>query len=161
MPTTFDIQTIEQFLYEEASLLDNPDLKSWMDLFAEDGSYWMPANYDQQDPELMLSHIYEDRVLMEVRYRNFIHPRAASKECPIRSSHIISNVRLNDCNEETGECTVTSNFHALVYYLDKQTSFAGTYTHKLISMGESYRIKQKRVDLINCEAAHSSIVIYL
>lgn len=156
-----EIREIEQLLYREASLLDNPDLDNWMQLYTEDGTYWMPAAEDQEDPDFHLSHIYDDHVMMEIRRRNFKHPRAASKDYKIRSSHIISNIQVTEMDQATGNCTVTSNFHVLVYYLDEQTMFGGTYRHELVRTGDGYKIRHKRVDLINCEAAHKSIVIYL
>ena len=45
-----DLRKIEQFLYDEANLLDQPDLDSWIALYTEDGSYWMPVAVDQADP---------------------------------------------------------------------------------------------------------------
>ena len=152
---------IEELLYGEASLLDDPDLDKWIELYTEDGTYWMPASLGQEDPEMELSHIYDDRVMMEIRRRNFVHPRAASKDYDIRSSHLISNIRVAAIDEEGGDITVSSNFHVLVYYIDEQTTYGGTYTHVLASTEEGYRIRSKRVNLINCEAIQRSIVIYL
>ena len=93
---------IEELLYGEASLLDDPDLDKWIELYTEDGTYWMPASLGQEDPEMELSHIYDDRVMMEIRRRNFVHPRAASKDYDIRSSHLISNIRVAAIDEEGG-----------------------------------------------------------
>ena len=155
------LREIEQFLYHEASFLDRPDLDSWIDLYTADGTYWMPAIPDQEDPENHISLFYDDRVLMEVRRRNFVHPAAASKDYAVRASHIISNVQVTDLEKETGNCTVTSNFQCFLYYRDRQTPYAGTYTHELVRAGESYKIKSKRVDIINCDAALNTIIIYI
>ena len=155
------IRDIEQLLYEEASYLDRPDLDRWIELYTDDGTYWMPAIQDQEDPLNHISLFYDDRVLMEVRRRNFVHPRAASKDYTVRASHIISNIQVREMDEATGDCTVTSNFHCFLYYRDRQTPYAGTYTHELVRAGDSYRIRRKRVDLINCDAALNTIIIYL
>jgi hypothetical protein len=48
-----------------------------------------------------------------------------------------------------------------MYYRDKQTPYAGRYTHELIRDGDSYKIHHKRVDLINCDAALNTIIIYI
>ena len=61
------LQEIESFLYLESSYLDKPDLDKWVDLFTEDGTYWMPASETQNDPLNHLSHIYDDRVKKEIR----------------------------------------------------------------------------------------------
>lgn len=155
------LRDIEQLLYQEASLLDRPDLDRWIELYTEDGTYWMPAIEDQQDPLNHISLFYDDRVMMEVRRRNFVHPRAASKDYKVRASHIISNIQVTEMDETTGNCTVTSNFHCFLFYRDKQTPYAGRYTHQLVRDGDSYKIRQKRVDLINCDAALNTIIIYI
>ena len=125
------IREIEQLLYQEASCLDKPDLDSWIELYTKDGTYWLPATEDQESPDFELSHIYDDHVMMEIRRRNFVHPRAASKDYKIRCSHIISNIQITELNADSGNCTVTSNFHALVNYMGEQRMYGGTYTHQL------------------------------
>lgn len=155
-----DIKQIEAFLYHEASLLDRPDLEAWMALYTEDGSYWMPAMVDQPDPQNYVSHIYDDRVLMEIRKRNFVHPRASSKDFPVHSSHLIGNVR-EIGRTDAGDLKIASNFHAVMYYREEQRVFAGTYEHHLVANGSTFQIRHKRVDLINADAAHKSIIVYL
>jgi len=155
------IREIEALLYQEASYLDRPDLDSWLELYTEDGTYWMPAIPDQADPHTHISLFYDDRVLMEVRRRNFKHPAAASKDYPVRASHIISNIQVQESDEKTGDCTVTSNFHCYLFYRDKQTPYAGKYTHELVRENDGYKIKSKRVDLINCDAVLNTIIIYI
>ena len=162
MAASYDqLKEIEQFLYHEASFLDRPDLDGWLKLYTDDGTYWMPAIPDQEDPENHISLLYDDRVLMEVRKRNFVHPAAASKEYDVRASHIISNVQIQSQDEKSGSCTVTSNFQCYLFYRGKQTPYAGKYTHELIGDGDSYKIKSKRVDIINCDTPLNTIIIYI
>ena len=40
----------ENFLIHEAALLDARRFRDWMGLFAEDGTYWVPAVPDQDNP---------------------------------------------------------------------------------------------------------------
>ena len=155
------LRTVEEFLYLEASYLDRPDLDAWIGLYTEDGTYWMPTIEDQADPLNHISLFYDDRVMMEIRRRNFVHPRAASKDYTVRASHLISNIRIIDFNADTGDCAVTSNFHCAQYYWDKQTLYAGTYRHDLKNTEHGFRIRHKRVDLINCDGVLGTIIIYL
>ncbi|MEM8564511.1 MAG: aromatic-ring-hydroxylating dioxygenase subunit beta [Pseudomonadota bacterium] len=155
-----ELRKIEQFLYDEASLLDNPDLDRWIELYSEDGTYWMPVTHDQEDPLNHVSIFYDDRVMMEVRRRNFVHPRAASKDHSVRCSHIIGNIRLRGETDQ-GDQIVTSNFQALVFYRNEQRVYGGTYEHHLIAEASGYRIRHKKVNLINCEAPQKSLTVYL
>ncbi len=153
------IRDIEQLLYQEASFLDAADLDGWIDLYTQDGTYWMPVTPEQESPLDHISLFYDDRVLMEVRRRNIKHPRAASKDYPVRCSHIISNIRVAD--EGDASCTVHSNFHCLMYYNGKQTMYGGRYMHELVRQEGRWMIRHKRVDLINCDAALNTIIIYI
>ncbi len=158
---TTDLAAIERLLYQEATYLDKANLDGWLALYAEDGTYWMPVIENQQDPINHVSIFYDDRVMMEIRKRNFVHPRAASKDHKVRSSHIIANIRITETDGATGNCTVLSNFQALQYYRGEQVMYGGTYTHQLVAVDGGYKIKSKRVDLINCDAPHKSIIMYL
>ena len=160
-PDLATLRRIEEFLYREAGLLDRPNLDEWIQLYTEDGTYWMPAIEDQADPLNHISLMYDDRVMMEIRRRNFVHPRAASKDYTVRQSHLIGNVRIIAMDEDTGDCTVHSNFQCASYYADQQTLYAGTYRHELVNTANGYRIRHKRVNLINCDAVLGTIIIYL
>ena len=70
-----DIQTITSFLYQEADCLDRADLDSWFELYTDDAIYWMPVSAQQTDPHSHISLFYDDRVMMEIRRRNFGRPR--------------------------------------------------------------------------------------
>jgi benzoate/toluate 1,2-dioxygenase subunit beta len=158
--TPVNTASVSALLYREASLLDHADLDGWITLYTEDGTYWMPAAPDQTDPLNHISLFYDDRVMMEVRRRNFVHPRAASKDHPVRCSHLIGNVQVLGSNHN-GDLVATSNFQVLMFYRGEQRLFGGTYEHHLVPTGESFLIRHKRVNLINCDAAHKSIIIYL
>ncbi len=160
MNAQVDLHVVEGFLYQEAGYLDRPDLESWLALYTDDGTYWMPASEDQPDPFNHISHFYDDRVLMEIRKRNFVHPRAASKDSAVRCSHLIGNIRHAGSSEQ-GDLIITSNFQVVMFYREEQRVFAGTYEHHLVPSGDSFMIRHKKVNLINPEAAHKSIIIYL
>ena len=155
------LKECEALLYAEADCLDRADLESWMALYTPDGTYWMPAAPDQEDPLNHISHFYDDRVMMEIRRRNFVHPRAPSKDHAVRCSHLIGNIRLAATDTNAGSCTVRSNFHAMLFYRDEKRIYGGRYEHRLQHTQAGLRILQKRVDLIDCDAAHKSLVIYL
>ena len=61
--TSTDTQReVEQLLYHQAEVLDERRWEEWLDLFTEDGIYWMPASPDQQtgegQPNIFLSLIH-------------------------------------------------------------------------------------------------------
>lgn len=154
-----DILRVKSFLYDEANFLDNADLDGWFGLYTSNATYWMPVSPEQTDPHSHISLFYDDNLMMEIRRRNFGHQLAASMEYSVRCSHIIDNVRIEEETESL--LKVRSNFQAIVYYKEQQQLYAGKYLHELVTDGDTYKIQHKRVDLINADAEHGSLVIYL
>lgn len=152
---------VEAFLFHEASLLDRGRFREWNRLFDADGEYWLPAAHDQQNPFDQVSHIYEDALLREVRVERFYDSNAFSLQPMPRSSHLVANIRLGDYEQEGDFWTVTSRFVVTQVHRDSQTIFAGEYRHQLRWNGGAFRIKQKRVELVNCEGMLGDIVVYL
>ena len=159
-PEGIDLRTVEAFLYREADYLDAGDLDSWLKLYTEDATYWMPVTENQTDPLGEISILYENQILMQIRCLNFNHRLAPSFETPVRTSHLIGNVRFLD-DESMGDFCVRSNFHVVMFYQGVQEIFAGSTTHHLIDRDGGYRIRHKRVDLIDCAAPHKSMPVYL
>jgi hypothetical protein len=61
-----DIQReVEQFLYRQAELLDGKHWQAFIDLFADDGVYWMPVTREQTEWEGSPSIFAEDKLMME------------------------------------------------------------------------------------------------
>src|SRR5262249_60180092 len=98
---------VEQFLYHEAWLLDCRRLDEWLGLFADDATYWIPLQANQSDPVTTSSIVYDDRRLLEVRVRQFQHPRAHARTPAPRTVHQISNVHVLEAegNELRGAST--------------------------------------------------------
>ena len=156
-----DIRELEQFLFHEARLLDEQRWKEWGDLFVDDGEYWVPATPGQEDPHNHISLMYETDLLRAVRIKRFRHPNAFSLKPMPRSSHIISNVMLDEFDEVEGVCQVTSRFIMLHYRREEQDTLGGSYTHKLQMDNDNFKIVSKRVDLVNCDAPMGNILVYL
>ena len=74
-----DAHRCEQFLLQEARLLDDGKFDDWLALFTPDAWYWVPSEPDQADPVETVSLIYDDRRLLDDRKLRFIHA-AITKE---------------------------------------------------------------------------------
>ena len=150
--TSADTQReVEQLLYHQAEVLDERRWEEWLDLFTEDGIYWMPASAAQQTGEGHPNIFYEDHYLMDMRIRRVEHPYAHSQAAGHRTSHVVSNVMIKSENQTSRELVVTSRFHMFEYRLDDLRHFGGKYTHTLIKSDDAYKIKLQRVDLTNVE----------
>ena len=150
---------VQAFLEEEVARLDAGDLAGWLDLCTDDAEYWMPVSRRQSDPLGEISILYENRTLMELRRNNFGHPLSPAFESEVACSHLLGPVRLTGGDE--GEVHAKVKFHCIMWYREEQRLFAGDASYRLVPHGKTYKLRFKRVDLINAEAAHKSIPTYL
>src|SRR5213593_4919840 len=147
---------IEQFLYHEAWLLDHGRLDEWLELFTEDATYWVPLQADQADPLTTSSIVYDDRRLLEIRVRQFQHPRAHARVPAPRTVHHVGNVQVMDT--EGREVRVNSALVLLEYRRERQRVWGALVEHRLRRTVDGLRIAAKRVDLVNSEAELDGVV---
>jgi len=149
--------SVEQFLYQQAELLDNKQWKEWVDLFTDDGIYWMPpdASYKTWDGQPAI--FAEDKNLMNVRMGRVLHPDAWSQRPLWGTNHVVSNVVIRKTSPK-GDVEVTSRFHMMELRRDDVRHFAGAYTHHLKKTKTGYKIKLQRVDMTNAQAAYDYVL---
>lgn len=152
------LREVEQFLYRQADLLDEKRWDDFIELFADDGMYWMPASPEQTTGEGVPSIFYEDRNLMTVRMKRVTHPHAWSQSPAWGTSHLVSNVTIEKEDARTGEITVRSRFHMMEFRRDASRHFAGTYRHQLVRENGDYRIKLQRVDMVNGQGPYDYVL---
>ena len=154
-----DREPFELFLIHEARLLDDRRFEEWMELFTEDGLYWVPSAPDQQDPYKHASLFFDDRELMKTRIERLNHPRIHIQTPPSRTCHLVSNVIVEEADEAAATWLVSSSMMMAEYRLDAQRIFIGRQYHRLRREGDSFRIALKRVNLINCDAAFEAMAV--
>lgn len=151
---------ISQFLFHEARLLDERRWAEWEALFLEDGVYWAPATPGQPDPINHVSLIYENQLLRKVRIARFASPAAPSLHPFPRTAHLVSNVMIDKHDEKSGAALVNSRFLMIEYRRGVQRVYGGAYAHDLVEEDRAFRIRQKKVDLVNCEGPLESSSIW-
>lgn len=154
-----DRTPFEQFILHEARLLDDRRFRDWMGLFADDGTYWVPAVPDQKSPFDQASLFYDDRDLMKTRIERLEHPRIHVQTPPSRTAHLVGNVVVEQADETKKEFLVSSTVIMVESREDTQRVFAGRQHHHLRRDGDGFRIVQKRVDLINCDSAFEAMAV--
>jgi 3-phenylpropionate/cinnamic acid dioxygenase small subunit len=146
-----------KFVVREARLLDEKRFDEWYDLFADDGHYWVPAVHGQKDPHLENSLAYEDRFLLKLRVERLKTPNAFSQQPPSRCHHVLQTPEV----ENLQEMRLRTAFIYTETRGDESQRYAATAWHTLVLSGAQLRIKLKRVDLLNCDAALPSIQLFL
>ena len=150
-------QKVEQFLYRQSELLDTKQWQAWIDLFTDDGIYWMPPNASYTTWDGQPAIFAEDKNLMTVRMNRVLHPDAWSQRPLWATNHVVSNVVIQK-EKPNGDVEVRSRFHMMELRRDDVRHFAGLYTHHLSKTKVGYRIKLQRVDMTNAEAAYDYVL---
>jgi 3-phenylpropionate/cinnamic acid dioxygenase small subunit len=148
--------SVEQFLYRQSELLDTKQWQQWIDLFSDDGVYWMPADPAHTHWDGVPSIFAEDKNLMNVRMRRVLHPDAWSQRPLWGTNHVVSNVVIE--KDTPGEIVVRSRFHMMELRRDDVRHFAGAYRHHLQKKGDDLRIKLQRVDMTNAQATYDYVL---
>jgi 3-phenylpropionate/cinnamic acid dioxygenase small subunit len=152
------LREAEQFLYRQAACLDEKRWQDFIDLFAADGVYWMPAAPEQTTGEGVPSIFYEDRDLMTVRMKRIAHPHAWSQAPLWGTSHLVGNVVVESEDGATGALVVRSRFHMMEFRRDASRHFAGSYRHHLVRADGALRIRLQRVDMVNAQGAYDYVL---
>ena len=139
-------EEVEDFLYEEAALLDEWRLDEWVALFTEDARYVVPTtDLPDSDPRQDMVFIDDDIVRLRARVIR-LNSRHAHREYPSsRTRRFISNVRV----QETGGNELTVNANALVYRFrsGEGDPYVGRYEYKLTRVDGSLKINHRRAVL--------------
>ena len=146
-----------QFVIREARLLDEKRFDEWYELFAEDGHYWVPASPEQPDPLNHNSLAYEDRLLLKLRIERLKQPTAYSQKPASRCHHLLQAPEIEKSKKD--EFLVRTNFIYTETRGDDSQRYAAVAWHTLV--GDPLKIKLKRVDILNCDAALPSIQLFL
>ena len=137
---------IEDFLYDEADLLDNWKLGEWLELLAPDAKYEVPSvDARGGNPADSLMLVADDRMMIEARVKR-LNSRKAHREFPwSRTRRIIGNVRIVSVTE--GEIGVRANFAIYRTRRSETNVYVGRYVLTLVPDGESFKIRFRRAEL--------------
>lgn len=152
---------VTAFVYREARFLDEQRFDEWLALFTDDGRYWMPLEHGQTDRRLTASLMDEDLLLLRIRVERLKGLRTYSQKPKSRCHHLLQQPQIDVFDAEANRYVVWTPMHYLETRLDQQDLYAAWATHELTGVDGTLRIRMKRVDLVNCDAAFGSIQLFL
>jgi Small subunit of phenylpropionate dioxygenase len=152
---------IIDFVIHEARLLDQHRFEEWLALYTDDAYYWMPLEWGQTDPKLVGSLMYEDKLLLQIRVERLKGNRTFSQKPKSRCHHVLQTPQIDSRDDAKGEYVTWTPMHYVETRHDDQQLYAAWATHTLTVVGGALKIKLKRVDLVNCEAAFGNIQLFM
>ncbi len=144
--------SIEQFLYREVRLLSELRYEEWLDLFAADARYWMPARETVADqPAAVASEgetpfFDDDKEFLAVRIERLRSSLAHAERPPSRMRHFVSNVEVDEVGGD--ELDIRCNLMVYQSRLERtEVSYIGRREDRLRRGGDTWRISLRKVIL--------------
>ncbi|MGN5765478.1 benzoate 1,2-dioxygenase small subunit [Acinetobacter calcoaceticus] len=146
------LENIAQFLYREARFLDDEQWDEWLNCYATEASFWMPAwdDNDQltQDPQSEISLIYyPDRQGLEDRVFRIKTERSSATMPDTRTCHNIANVEIVE--RDGDKVTVRFNWNTLSFRYKSTYSYFGMSRYVIDCSSDQPKILSKYVVLKN------------
>lgn len=145
------------FVYDEVRMLDEGRYDDWLNLWTEDGIYWMPLDWKQKDEINETSLMYEDQFMLRLRVERLTGARTFSQKPKSRCHHVIQRPYVDKIDNDAGAFLLTTQMHYVETRLDDQFLLALTAQHELVLKDDALKIARKRVDILNCDAAFGNI----
>ena len=152
---------LARFVRLEARLIDEKRFDEWYALFAEEAHYWVPAVHGQKSPLTENSLAYEDKLLLQLRLERLRSPLAYSQKPASRCLHVLQEPEVEKRDDARGEYLLRTPFMYTETKGDDSQRYAATAWHTLVWQDNRLRIRLKRVDILNCDAALPSIQLFL
>jgi 3-phenylpropionate/cinnamic acid dioxygenase small subunit len=152
---------VEQFLYDEAELLDSRKFKEWLELLDDDIVYFMPMrrnvkfgqHAERENTKLGegISWFDEDKWTLTKRVEQILTGVHYAEEPLSRICHMVSNVRITDIEGDVASpevVTVQSRFLVYQNRVERENyTLIGKRTDLLRKDGASWRIKRREIIL--------------
>ena len=158
-PGNVKLAEVEQFLYEDAALLDGWRYDEWVKLFTDDATYEVPAiDRPTGDPAKALAIVRDNYFRIRARARQLHEGRVLGESPRSRTRRMVSNVRI----DQTGD-TVAVQANFAIYRLrgDLQELYVGEYDHRLVVKDGVLKMRTRRSILDNELRPHGKLTIIL
>ncbi len=149
------------FVIREARLIDERKFPDWLALFADDAVYWMPLEWDQEEEHLTTSLLYEDMLLLRTRVQRLEGQRTFSQKPKSRCQHLLQAPQVDGIDHDANLYRTYTPFHYAETRFDEQVILAGWARHQLSVIDGNLKIRKKRIDIVNCDAPHRNIQLFV
>jgi 3-phenylpropionate/cinnamic acid dioxygenase small subunit len=153
------VEEAEQLLYRECRLLDTLRLEEWLELFTDDGIYWLPiVEGEPEDAAGAISIVYDDAARRAERVYRTLHTPVLDQNPRSRTMHLVGNVEVLGpdargdsrvlCNQVIAELRPGGQ---LQVGLNKPRLLAARCEYRLRQVDGTWKISLKKMLLLNSD----------
>jgi 3-phenylpropionate/cinnamic acid dioxygenase small subunit len=150
---------VEEFLFNEAELLDRRRFTDWLDTLADDLVYFMPLRrnvpagaHDAHENTKLgqdINWFDEDKWTLTKRVEQIMTGIHWAEEPLSRITHMVSNVQIEDISPAQGETQeVTARSRFLIYQNRMETEtyfFVGRRVDRLRKVGDAWKLARREI----------------
>jgi len=134
----------------EARILDQLRYEEWLELYAPECIYWVPATPEAGDPRREVAVMFDDRRRLEDRVFRLRTGYAWSQAPSSRTSRMVSNAEVFRC-ERKDQRMVRTSFVISEFWDREIRQLAGWAGHRFRKINDDWLISAKQVNLLNCD----------
>lgn len=150
----------DRLLYSEARLLDERRFEEWLELFTEDGLYWLPIHEDadRDAATSSISIIYDDKTRREERVFRTLRTAVLDQNPRSRTVHAVTNVEVDPepvdgdarvwCVQTVSEMRPGGPGQV---GLNDQRTFVGRCEYRVRRVEGEWKFSMKKLTLINSD----------
>lgn len=149
----------ERFVQEEARLMDRNRYDDWLDLWAEEALYRIPAGPLEADDQEQIALVNEQRQQIEDRVARLKGRFAHAQSPRSRLMRMVSDIEVEEA--KCGLITGTSGFVLGEIRNDRQLVYFGRNRHVLLETVGGLRMREKTVHLLNSDATTGNMTFLI
>lgn len=153
------LRSVEAFIYRETFLADENRYEEWEELWADDGTYWVPL-LPWDDPYQDSSIVFDNRRRIGIRVRQLVEGRRPTQTPKSRLRRVVSNVELvgegdlglpEPLDQSHWDLGAFANFVGVEAKDGRRNLVAGRTLYGLRSVEGGFRLVLKRVELVDSD----------
>jgi 3-phenylpropionate/cinnamic acid dioxygenase small subunit len=152
---------ISRLLATESRLLDQQAFAPWLDLFAAECAYWIPATHPTPDPRTAITQEFHDRRRLMDRIARLGTGFAYSQSPPSRTARLLSGLEIWASTGRDDEWRARGSFLLADSRQGKNRLLAGWNGFVLRKTHDGLRIVVKQINLIDCDSPQGNNSFFL
>ncbi len=154
------MQDAIEFIWAEVDMLDHGEFQDWLKLWTEDGKYVIPIDQDAPDFENSLNYAYDDAAMRDMRVRRLTSGQSMSATNAAKIMRTVSRFRLLK-SDDPNVITIRCAQNLVEFKYEKLRNYPSNVTYVLVKDGDTFKIHEKVVRLINSQGALAGMTFLL
>lgn len=149
------LQEVTAFIWQEGDMLDQGEYATWLNLWADQGTYIIPIDPRAEDFENTLNYAYDDHHMRELRVKRLTGGESISTSPAPRTVRSVSRFRVlfADADHVTVRCAQ----NVREFRKDALKHYTADVVYELLRSASSFKIQRKLIRLINSDDALAGI----